>query len=73
MSPRQGNTVAFALGVDQIFLTKFDQKPGELGLALGVLDDDPGARPTCHVFVGSKASWHEITDDLSQYEAFPPE
>ncbi|HBJ70201.1 GFA family protein [Alcaligenes faecalis] len=54
-------------------LTKFDQKPGELGLALGVLDDDPVARPTCHVFVGSKAPWHEISDELPQYEAFPPE
>lgn len=54
-------------------LTKFDQKPGKLGLALGVLDDDPGARPTCHVFVGSKAPWHEISDELPQYEAFPPE
>ena len=52
--------------------TKFDKKPEELGLALGVLDDDPGSRPACHVFVGSKAPWHEITDALPRYEGFAP-
>lgn len=52
--------------------TKFTAWPEELGLALGILDDDPGIRPTCHVFVGSKASWYEITDSLPQYEGFPP-
>jgi hypothetical protein len=52
--------------------TKFAARPQELGLALGILDDDPGSRPICHVFVGSKAPWHEITDALPQYETFPP-
>ena len=51
--------------------TKFAARPQELGLALGILDDDPGSRPICHVFVGSKAPWHEITDALPQYETFP--
>jgi hypothetical protein len=49
----------------------FDAKPRELGLAIGILDDDPGGRPICHVFTGSKAPWFEITDALPQYEAFP--
>jgi len=52
-------------------ITKFDAKPRVLGLALGALDDDPGTRPLCHVFVGSKASWHEITDSLAQFEGLP--
>jgi hypothetical protein len=51
--------------------TKFDARPRELGLALGILDDDPGSRPICHVFVGSKAPWYEITDELPQYEGLP--
>jgi hypothetical protein len=42
--------------------------PDMIGLSLGTLDDDPGIRPTMHVFVGSKAPWHEISDDLPQYE-----
>jgi hypothetical protein len=36
--------------------------PETLGLPMGTLDDDPGIRPQFHVFVGSKASWFEITD-----------
>jgi hypothetical protein len=39
---------------------------------MGTLDDDPGIRPTFHVFVASKAVWFEITDRLPQFEAFPP-
>ena len=37
-----------------------------LHVALGSLADDPGIRPTEHIFVGSKAPWFEITDDLVQ-------
>ena len=55
-----------------ILFTRFSSRPQEVGLALGLLDDDPGGRPTCHVFVGSKAPWHDITDNLPQHEAFPP-
>jgi hypothetical protein len=39
---------------------------------LGTLVDDPGIRPSFHIFVGSKASWHEITDALPQYAKLPP-
>src|SRR5271170_4517680 len=42
----------------------FDDNPNTIGLAMGTLDDDPGIRPALHVFVGSKAQWHEILDDL---------
>jgi hypothetical protein len=44
----------------------------EYGIALATLDDDPGIRPESHCFVGSKAPWFEITDDLPQYETYPP-
>jgi hypothetical protein len=37
-------------------------------VALGSLVDAPGIRPTKHIFVGSKAPWFEITDDLPQFE-----
>jgi hypothetical protein len=42
-------------------------------VVVGSMDGDPGARPTEHIFVGSKACWHEITDALPQYETWPPE
>ena len=37
-------------------------------VAMGTLIDDPGIRPSAHIFVGSKAPWFTITDDLPQYE-----
>jgi hypothetical protein len=37
-------------------------------VALGALVDAPSVRPTKHIFVGSKAPWFEITDDLPQFE-----
>jgi hypothetical protein len=37
-------------------------------VAMGSLVDAPGIRPTAHIFVGSKAPWFEITDDLPQFE-----
>jgi hypothetical protein len=36
-------------------------------VALGSLVDAPSLRPTGHIFVGSKAPWFEITDDLPQF------
>ena len=34
----------------------------------GTLIDAPTIRPGAHIFVGSKATWFEITDDLPQFE-----
>ena len=39
-------------------------------VAMGSLTDVPSIRPTEHIFVGSKASWFEITDDLPQSEEY---
>ena len=36
-------------------------------VAMGTLVEAPSIRPTAHIFVGSKAPWHEITDDLPQH------
>jgi hypothetical protein len=37
------------------------------------LEGDIGVEPSMHMFVGSKAPWHEITDELPQFEEFPPQ
>ena len=39
-------------------------------VTLGTLVDTPSIRPTAHIFVGSKAPWHTITDHLPQHEEF---
>jgi hypothetical protein len=45
---------------------------GRVAVPAGSLDDDPGAREELHIFVGSKAPWFEIVDDLPQYDGYPP-
>jgi hypothetical protein len=39
-------------------------------VTLGTLTDAPTIRPSAHIFVGSKAPWHTITDDLPQHLEF---
>jgi len=38
----------------------------------GLFNDDPGVKPALHIFVGSKAPWWQITDDLPQFEKWVP-
>jgi hypothetical protein len=37
-------------------------------VAMGTLVDSPSIRPTAHIFVGSKAPWFSIADDLPQHQ-----
>lgn len=37
-------------------------------VAMGTLVDAPTIRPDKHIFVGSKAPWFTITDDLPQFQ-----
>lgn len=41
-------------------------------IPMGALDDDPGLKPQAHIFVGSKAPWFEINDELPQFEEAAP-
>jgi len=38
----------------------------------GNLEGAPDVRVEAHIFVGSKAPWHSIEDDLPQYAEYPP-
>lgn len=51
-----------------------ENKPDVLGVPLGGLegDDVKHLKPSMHIFVGSKAPWYEITDNLPQYDEWPP-
>jgi hypothetical protein len=49
----------------------YANRPDIVGVPLGGLEQDPGDRPQAHIFVGSKAPWHEITDDLQQFDSWP--
>lgn len=37
-------------------------------VAMGTLVDAPAIRPDKHIFVGSKAPWYTIADDLPQFD-----
>jgi hypothetical protein len=39
---------------------------------LGTLLEAPSIRPQFHIFVDSKAPWHQISDTLPQFPEFPP-
>ena len=66
-----GNHRGFCKICGSPVLTKFVEHPDIFGLPLGLLDDDPSIKPEFHVFVASKAPWHEITDSLPQYAELP--
>ena len=48
-------------------------EPDALYLSMSSLDNDPPRPHGYHAYVGSKAPWHEITDDLPQYDTDPVE
>ena len=40
-------------------------------VTLGSLVDVPSIRPSAHIYVGSKAEWEPILDDLPQHQELP--
>lgn len=44
---------------------------GVVLIPAGLLDVDPVARPTRHLFVGAKAAWFEIQDGRPQFQTKP--
>ena len=52
----------------------YADKPGRdmIHLRLGTLDEAPALQPQTHSYVGSKAPWFEIRDELPQFQAGRP-
>ncbi|HEY3766968.1 MAG TPA: GFA family protein [Gaiellales bacterium] len=46
---------------------------GRVLVLYGALVDEPARKPMAHMFVGSKAPWYEIRDDLPRYDEYPPD
>lgn len=68
-SPEASRTFCKRCGSTLQFVSA--KRPESFALALGTLDDDPGARPAVHIFVGSKAPWFDIGDSLPQHPSWP--
>jgi hypothetical protein len=44
---------------------------GKIRVPYGTLTDEPTLKPAAHIYVGSKAPWYDILDDLPQYDEDP--
>jgi len=45
---------------------------GEIAsITLGTVNGDPGIKPESHIYVGSKAQWYSIPDDLPRFNERP--
>jgi hypothetical protein len=42
--------------------------PDQLYLSMSAIEGNPDRPEGYHIFVGSKAPWHEITDDLRKFD-----
>lgn len=54
-----------------VFLFAAVREREYMHVSLGVLEGTPNRLPDHHVYVGSKAPWFEITDELPQYDELP--
>ena len=41
-------------------------------LHAGVLDGEPETRPFRHIFVGQRAAWHTLSDDMPRFDQHAP-
>jgi len=48
-----------------------EAKPDKYYVSVGIINGNPKLPTAHHVFVGSKASWFEINDDLRQHDTYP--
>lgn len=63
---------AYAVRCAKCFsLLYWTPRDGYFRVPYGTLVDEPTLKPTAHMFVGSKASWYEIQDDLPQHDGYP--
>lgn len=65
-SPR--NDRVFCAVCGSAILVDPKDEPATLYLSMSAIDGNPPHPKGYHAWVGSKASWHEITDDLPQFE-----
>jgi hypothetical protein len=54
-------------------MVALDDDPENFYLSMSTLEGDPPRPAGYHIYVGSKAAWHKISDDLAQYEEDVPE
>jgi hypothetical protein len=52
-------------------LVALTEEPDAIYLSMGAIEGNPARPEGYHIYVGSKAPWHEINDDLEQHDTEP--
>jgi|TARA_B110000263_G_scaffold215592_1_gene200684 hypothetical protein len=52
-------------------MVELDAEPNIYYLSMSAIAGDPPLPKGYHIYVGSKAPWHEISDDLKKFDADP--
>jgi hypothetical protein len=65
---RPGKYRAFCSQCGAALYSRVDAIPGILRLRVGVINEPLEKSAACHVFVGSRSDWFEITDEIPQYD-----
>lgn len=67
-----GKFRAFCSNCGSPVYSRRDSLPDKLRIRLGLLDTEIDRKPEFHIFVNSKAEWHDICDEIPQYPEFEP-
>lgn len=62
---------AFCTRCGSPMITRGEALGNAVGIPLGILDLDPGIRPSMHVFVRSMVTWIDLSDGLPRFETIP--
>jgi hypothetical protein len=54
-----------------VYWTRTASEGAYVRVPYGTLVDEPALKAMGHMFVGSKAPWYEISDDLPQHDEYP--
>jgi len=68
----ESNDRIFCATCGSNILVDAKEEPEALYLSMSTVDGNPPRPMGYHAYVGSKATWHEITDDLEQFDTDPP-
>jgi len=69
----EGHDRVFCAECGSNIMVALKSEPDDLYVCMGTIDGDLTLPPGYHIYVGSKASWHDINDDLPQYDTDPPD
>ena len=65
------NDRVFCRVCGSLLLTVPNNEPDQYYVTMGTMDGNPDLPPGYHIYVGSRAEWYDISDELPQYDTAP--